>query len=218
MIARIRGSLAALLLGLLAVVVAGVGWKAISVLDRIEQAAILTEDTLRIGRAALAEQRIYYRALSKMAVRDANRLGKTITAAEEAIRNEDARLAASHRQLDQFVVELQRTAAAGTKTIGEVGEVSVALGRQVDALGGDSRRLLAQGATVLATVDERLKDPSLAQTAANLAQSSANLERMSLAGAESAEHIRDMLSPKKRSFWMRLFELMIPRPTVRIAR
>lgn len=197
---RIRDGLIIVLLGLLA----AAGWKGFQTLDQVEQTVLLAEDTLRIGRSALAEQRIYYKALSKMAVRDANRLGKAIGAVEEAVRNEDARLASSHRQLDQLVAEMQRTASAGTTVI-----------EHVDA---DTTRLLAQGATFLATADERLKDPSLAQTSANLAQSSANLERMSAAAAVSAERVRDILNPKKRSFWMRLLELMIPRPTVRIVR
>jgi len=100
---------------------------------------------------------------------------------------------------------------------GEVEYEIKTLGQQIEAVSADSRQLLAQGATILDTVDERLKDPALTQTSANLAQSAANLERMSAAGAESAERVRDILSPKKRSFWMRLLELMIPRPTVRVA-
>jgi DNA-binding ferritin-like protein len=185
-------------------------------LDRAEDSLILAEDTLRIGRSAMAEQRIYYRALSKMVVLDANRLGKAIGSAEQAIRNEDTRLAESHRQLDQFVTELQRTASTGTETIRQAGTTAAALEGEIDTIGGDSQRVLAQGAAVLATVDETLKDPSIAQTSANLAQSAANLERMSAAGAESAERVRDILNPKKRSFWIRLLELMIPRPTVRV--
>lgn len=41
---------------------------------------------------------------------------------------------------------------------------------------------------------------------------------MSAAGAESAERVRDILNPKKRNFWVRLLELIIPRPTVRVGR
>lgn len=218
MTSRIRNWLLVLLLATLAASVAGAGWKVVTLLDRVEDSLVLAEDTLRIGRAAMAEQRIYYRALSKMVVLDANRLGKTIGSVEQAIRNEDARLAESHRQLDQLVAELQHTASAGTETIQQTGAASAALAAQIDALGDSSQRLLAQGTAVLTTVDERLQDPAIAQTSANLAQSAANLERMSAAGAESAEHVRDILSPKKRSFWVRLLELMIPRPTVRVGR
>lgn len=216
MIAQIRNYLLAILIAILAGTVGITGWKLIALLDRAEDAMVLAEDTLRIGRSAMAEQRIYYRALSKMVVLDANRLGKAIGSAEQAIRNEDTRLAESHRQLDQLAAELQRSASAGTDAILQVGAASAVLTAQIDSVGESSQRLFAQGATVLASVEEKLQDPSLTQTSANLAQSSANLERMSAAAAESAEHVRDILSPKKRSFWIWLLELMIPRPTIRV--
>jgi len=217
MIARVHDFLLATLFAILAGTVGVAGWKLITVLDKVQETLIVAQDALSIGRSAMAEQRIYYRALSKMVVHDANRLGKGIGAAEQAIHNEDGRLAESHQQLDRLVAELQRTAVAGTDEIQQAGASTATLGQQIEAVSADSRQLLAQGATILDTVDERLKDPALTQTSANLAQSAANLERMSAAGAESAERVRDILSPKKRSFWMRLLELMIPRPTVRVA-
>ena len=218
MIERVRDCLLAALFAILAGIVGVAGWKLITVLDKVEDTLIVAKEALSIGRSAMAEQRIYYRTLSKMVVHDANRLGKAIGAAEQAIRSEDVRLAESHRQLNHLVAELQRTASAGTDAIQQTGAASAALAGQIQALGDDSQHLLAQGTAVLATVDETLKDPSIAQTSANLAQSAANLERMSTAAAESAEYVRDILSPKKRSFWIRLFELMLPRPTVRVGR
>lgn len=216
MIARIRDWLSVVLLALLAGSVGVAGWKLAGLMDRAGEVLVRMEETLSIGRAALSEQRVYYRALSRMAVLDANRLGKTIGAVEEIVRNEDARLAESHRQVDLLLAELQRTSAAATSTIEQAGAGSAALTAQVDAIGDNSQRLLEQGTAVLATVQERLQDPSLAQTSANLAQSSANLERMSAAAAESAEHVRDILNPKRRSFWIKLLEFLIPRPTVRV--
>jgi hypothetical protein len=216
MIARIRDLLLAILLAVLAGFIGVAGWKLAVLMDRAEEVLIRTEETLSIGRAALAEQRIYYRALSRMAVLDANRLGKAISAVEQAVRNEDTRLAESHRHLDLLVAELQRTAEAATNAVQDFGTTTKALTAQVDALGIESRSLLTQGRAVLATVDERLQDPAISQTSANLAQSSANLERMSAAAADSAEHLRDLLSPKQRSFWIRLLDLMMPRPTVTV--
>ena len=93
MITRVRNCLLLVVLVLLAGSVGAAGWKLAILLDRAEDSLILAEDTLRIGRSAMAEQRIYYRALSKMVVLDANRLGKAIGAAELVIRNEDTRLA-----------------------------------------------------------------------------------------------------------------------------
>jgi hypothetical protein len=216
MIRRIRDWLAVVLLAVLAGSVGVAGWKLAGLMDRADEVLIRTEETLSIGRAALAEQRIYYRALSRMVVLDANRLGKAIGAVEEIVRNEDARLSESHRQVDLLLAELQRTSAAATGTLEQASNSSATLTAQMEAFGGSSQRLLAQGTAVLATVQERLQDPELAQTSANLAQSSANLERMSTAAAESAERVRDILNPKKKTFWLKLLEFLIPRPTVRV--
>jgi len=154
MITRVRDCLLIFLLAVLAGLVGTAGWKLVILLDRVEDSLVLAEDTLRIGRSAMAEQRIYYRALSKMVVIDANRLGKAIGSAEQAIRNEDTRLAESHRQLDSLVAELQRTAGAGTDTIQQIGTASTALAAQIDVIGDSSRQLLAQGTAVLAMVEE----------------------------------------------------------------
>lgn len=216
MIRWIRDCLLIVLLAMLSVSVGVAGWKLARLMDRAEEVLVRTEETLSIGRAALSEQRVYYRALSRMAVLDANRLGKAIGAVEQAVRNEDARLAASHQQLDLLVAELQRTAVAATDTIEHAGSATAALAREMEAVSTEAQRLLQQGTAVLAAAQEKLQDPALAQTSASLAQSSENLERMSLAAAESAEHVRDILNPKKRSFWIRLLEFLIPRPTVRV--
>lgn len=102
-------------------------------------------------------------------------------------------------------------ALAGWRLLGLLDEAQ----ETVVASGADSRTLLAAGARAVDQADVRLKDPSLDAAVANLARSSANLERMSRAGAESAEAIRDMLKPTRKAFWRRLLELMIPKPTVR---
>jgi len=69
---------------------------------------------------------------------------------------------------------------------------------------------------LLTDLDLRLDDRARDATVANLAQSSANLERMSLAGAESVEATRGMPKPSQKAFWRRLLELMIPKPTIRV--
>ena len=108
MIGRIRDWLVVVVLTLLAGSVGVAGWKLAGLMDRADEVLVRAEETLSIGRTALAEQRVYYRALSRMAVLDANRLGKAIGAVEEIVRNEDARLVESHRQMDLLLAELQR--------------------------------------------------------------------------------------------------------------
>jgi len=208
----------AVFLGLLVVVVilAFAGWKLLGTMDEIHETVVVSQDTLRLGRATLAEQRVYYRALSKMVVKDANRLGKAITAVEDLVRGENARLAASHQEAGRLLAELRGTSRAGTDALAAAQAMTLRVNEQVGALSADSRELLAAGTRAVDQVEVRLKDPSLDATVANLAQSSANLERMSRAGAESAEAIRDVLKPTRKPFWRRLLELMIPKPTVRL--
>jgi hypothetical protein len=93
-----------------------------------------------------------------------------------------------------------------------------ALSRQTEDIGRETSELVRASRAAIESVERAYKDPALEEAAASLARSTANVERMSAAAAESSERIRDMLSPTKKSFWRRLLELMIPRPTVRVGR
>ena len=62
----------------------------------------------------------------------------------------------------------------------------------------------------------RLADDRLDQIASSLADSSHNTAQATANMAEATGYLRDLLSPAKKSFWRRLLELMIPRPTVRV--
>ena len=57
MIGRVRNLLLVVLLATLTGSVGVVGWRLVILLDRVEDSLILAEDTLRIGRSAMAEQR-----------------------------------------------------------------------------------------------------------------------------------------------------------------
>lgn len=89
---------------------------------------------------------------------------------------------------------------------------------QVQTNGRELHQALADAHTAAENLHRLASGPALTEAASNTAKSSANIERMTAAAADSAESIRDMLSPTKKSFWRRLLELMIPRPTVRVGR
>ena len=66
---------------------------------------------------------------------------------------------------------------------------------------------------------ERLAgSPALVRSTENLERSTANLEKTTAATAEAAGHVRDMLSPRKKSFWRRLLGLLIPRPSIPVVK
>jgi len=50
----------------------------------------------------------------------------------------------------------------------------------------------------------------------NLETATAEAAEASRNTAEATGYIRDMLSPTKKSFWRRVLELLIPRPTVSV--
>ena len=166
--------------------------------------AVFTEaqSTLALARASLAEQQGYYRdsarhikALTRAAAIDAVRLGRFIE-------NTDTRL--------------ERLTLASERALGSVESASESFSDQTEQLGNRSAALLEQAADAVSALDRLAADPALAQLLQNLKASSANLATTTTAAAEAAGHVRDMLSPAKKSFWRRLLELLIPRPTVRV--
>lgn len=164
-------------------------------------AVINMNDTLTVLHGAAVEQRRYYKALTKMAVIDAHRLGDLIAAT-------DARLERATRQIEATGAELRRAAHEG-------GQALHYTGMQVDAAGYEMQQTLAAGRGTLLNLEKLAGDPALARSAANMDRASAGLAKTTEATAEAAGHLRDMLSPKKRSFWKSLLSLL-PRPTLPI--
>ena len=158
--------------------------------------------TLAFARSVLEEQRGYYRdsarhvkALTKAAAIDAIRLGRLLEKIDE--RTERLTLAA-----ERAIQSAQGAAETAGGQTAEVGERAAAL--------------LEQATATVGNLDQLAAAPALAQSLENLEASTANLATATAAAAQAAESIRDMLSPTKKSFWRRLLELMIPRPTVRV--
>jgi hypothetical protein len=60
----------------------------------------------------------------------------------------------------------------------------------------------------------RLSDGRLGQIADALVIASQKASEATANTAEATGYIRDMLSPHRKSFWRRLLDLLIPRPTV----
>lgn len=107
---------------------------------------------------------------------------------------------------------------ASVHALGQVDAAAVAVGVQGEEVGYQARLLLGAGRGTLENLERLAANPALARSAEKLERSAANLEKTTEAAAEAAGHMRDMLSPRKRSFWRRLLELLIPRPSVHVVK
>ena len=159
------------------------------------------QSTLALARAGLAEQQGYYRdsarhikALTGAAAIDAIRLG---------------------RLLETMDARMERLTLASERALGSLASATESVGEQTEQVGNRSAALLEQAAEAVSDLDRLAADPALPQSLQNLEASTANLATATAAAAEATAPIRDMLSPTKKSFWRRLLELLIPRPTVR---
>ena len=160
------------------------------------------QSTMALARASLAEQQGYYRdsarhikALTRAAAIDAIRVGRLIE-------NTDARM--------------ERLTLASEQALRSVESVSESFRDQTEQVGNRSGSLLEEATRAVSALDRLAGNPALAQSLQNLEVSSANLVAATAAASEATASVRDMLSPAKKSFWLRLLELLIPRPTVRV--
>ncbi|MGH9576121.1 MAG: hypothetical protein ACRD3R_01705, partial [Terriglobales bacterium] len=96
----------------------------------------------------------------------------------------------------------------------DAGRAAAVAGARARDGGYELQLLLAAGRGALENVERLAANPSLPRAAAHLEQTAANASRASDAAAEAAAHLRDALSPRRRTFWRVLLEWLLPRPTI----
>ena len=113
----------------------------------------------------------------------------------------------------------ERITRAAEAMAGHTGEISRQVSSVAAAVGNDAHAVSAHAADLLAASTQavqdlqgRISDPKLEQIAEAIAASSQNTAQATANVAEATGYLRDMLSPKKKSFWRWLLELAIPRP------
>ncbi len=107
---------------------------------------------------------------------------------------------------------------ASIQVLGRMDSAATALGTQSNDVGYQATLALGAARGTLENLERLAANPALARSAQNLERSTANLEKTSAASAEAAEHLRDMLSPRRPSFWRRLLGLLLPRPSRSVAK
>lgn len=137
----------------------------------------------------------------------------------ESIARHTARSLASLALLIEHTdAQLVQLAPAAHQAIAATATAAGSIAHESGEVGYETRLLLASSRGTMDNLERLTNNPALEQSATNLARSSENLEKATAASAEATGHIRDMLSPRKKAFWRRVIELLIPRPTIRVGR
>jgi len=123
------------------------------------------------------------------------------------IRNADERLDEISRATNVF---LEREANETAMLAADFGRVA----DQAEATLAESERLLAELRETAAAPEIRGSLEAIEATTKNLETATGAAATAAENTAEATGYVRDMLSPQKKSFWRKLFELLIPRPAI----
>ena len=122
------------------------------------------------------------------------------------MKHTDARLGRTEARLAHLTTNMdnrsEQVSQAASHALNNFSVAALTLAGQTDTLGHQANLLLAASRG----------------TAENLERSAAHLEKTTAATAEAAGHVRDILSPRKKSFWRRLLGLLIPRPSIPVVK
>lgn len=109
-------------------------------------------------------------------------------------------------------VFLEREAEVTASAAEDFGQVAA----QADATLAESGRLMAELREQVTAPEVQGSLEAIEASARNLETATAEAAVASRNTAEATGYIRDILSPKKKSFWRKLFELLIPRPAIAV--
>lgn len=182
-----------------------------------ESVSTLTEvrRTVTVLREAAEEQRGYYRD-------SASALKATSKAAFIATRN----LARYIEKLDSATGtilsntdgRMEDIAKATVQTLERSHGAAAAVEKQVGATGYQAEQLLADARGAVRNLEALAARPELAANLQNMEKATAHTAKTAENLEQATASIRDMLSPRKKGFWRRLLELLIPRPAVNLGR
>jgi len=166
--------------------------------------AVLTSvrGTTETVRKSAVEQMGYYEAAGRRSAAALARL-------ELLISHTDARL-------ERMTAALENSSVHANKNIDQIGMLAASVREDLDGLTQSGENLVDASTATVERLDHHLADDRLNQIADSLSQSSQNTARATANVAEATGYMRDILSPARKSFWRRLLELLIPRPTLSV--
>ena len=171
--------------------------------------------TLELVRGATREQRTYYKATGKALALTTIHLGRLVKHTDARLDRTENRLARLAANTDSRVGQVTQ---AAERALDNFGVAALTLAGQTDTLGHQANLLLAASRGAVENLERLAGSPALMRSTENLERSTAHLEKTTAATAEAAGHVRDMFSPRKKSFWRRLLGLLIPRPSIPIVK
>ena len=158
--------------------------------------------TTETVRKSSIEQMGYYEAVGR-------RSSMALARLELLIAHSDARM-------ERMTQALENSSARADQSMDQIGSLAGSLREDLHGLSAQGSELAEASTAAVARLDQRLADQRLDQITSSLAASSENAAQATAHVAEATGYIRDILSPKRKSFWRRLLELLIPRPTVSV--
>jgi ABC-type transporter Mla subunit MlaD len=158
--------------------------------------------TTETVRKSAVEQMGYYEAVGRRSA--------------EAIARLELLIAHTDTRLERMTGALEQASSHASESLDQVGALATSMSGDLDGVAQKSGDLIDQTATTVSQLDRRLADRRIDQITTSLSEASQHTAQATANVAEATGYIRDMLSPARKSFWRRLLELMIPRPTVRV--
>jgi len=169
----------------------------------IAQAVLVSvRGTTEQVRRSAEHQLGYYEAVGR-------RTSNLIAEMSFLVRNADQRLTEASQATNEFL----RAEAALTA---EAAQDFSSVAAQAEETLAESERLLAELRETAAAPEIRGSLEAIQASAQNLATATAEAAVAGRNTAEATGYVRDMLSPRKKSFWRWVLELLIPRPTVSV--
>lgn len=166
--------------------------------------AVLTSvrGTTEAVRKSAVEQMGYYEAAGRRSAAALARL-------ELLISHTDARL-------ERMTAAFESSSVHANENIDQIGMLAGSVRKDLDGLSQRGENLVEVSTSAVERLDQHLADDRLNQIADALSQSSQNTAQATANVAEATGYMRDILSPARKSFWRRLLELLIPRPTLSV--
>ena len=175
-----------------------------------------TQATLLYSQAVLASIRGTTETVRKSSIEQMGYYEAVGRRSSMALARLELLIAHSDARMERMTQALENSSARANQSMDQIGSLAVSLREDLHELSAQGTELAEASTAAVARLDQRLADQRLDQITSSLAASSENAAQATAHVAEATGYIRDMLSPKRKSFWRRLLELLIPRPTVSV--
>lgn len=155
--------------------------------------------TTETVRKSAVEQMGYYEAIGRRSALALARLDILVNHADD--------------RMERMARALEGISAHAQQNMDQVGLLAASAQEDIHGLSVHGTKFLVTSTATMQRVDQRLADEHLDQIVNSLAETSEKAAESTANVAEATGYVRDILSPKRKSFWRRLLELLIPRPT-----